>query len=120
MCFNFKKTHLSCEKKLQNLPFTNTVSSNFVLSKTAIKDKLTVCNPYSITAVFFSEPLLFYCVPKELKNLSFETKNALIAFLNKKDVFHKTLSDLVNSWQQMVLLTLISIGTKHLQFMYWC
>ncbi|WAR22764.1 CTL1L-like protein [Mya arenaria] len=65
--------------------------------------------PCPLTPLNASSPLLFYCIPKELKKLSYHMKNSLIGYLNTRDVFQKVLSDLINAWQEMILLSLFAI-----------
>ena len=55
---------------------------------------------------------MHFCVPKDLVKLKFDAKSDIIAYLNTKDVFHKVLSDLIASWKQMILLVLLSIGSR--------
>ena len=61
----------------------------------------------------FSSPLLFYCIPAKLKELSLKMKSNLIGYLNTRDIFRKVLSDLVNAWQELFVLSFFAIGTMH-------
>ena len=65
-----------------------------------------------MTHVYFSEPLMQFCVPKDLVSLSFDVKNDIITYLNTRDIFHKVLSDLIHSWKEMMLLTFVSLGSR--------
>ena len=65
-----------------------------------------------VKPVYFSEPLVHYCVPKDLVSLSFDVKNDIIQYLNTKDIFHKVLSDLIHSWKEMIILCFVALGSR--------
>ena len=66
---------------------------------------------FMYVSFFFSAPLLHVCIPKGLRFLDFTMKSKLIDYLNAKDIFHKVLSDMVNAWKEMMLLSFFALGT---------
>lgn len=66
-----------------------------------------VCCSKFLFPIFFSEDLLYRCVPSILLG---EKVQLLFDFLNSSDTFQQALSDLYASWKEMILLCLLALG----------
>lgn len=66
-----------------------------------------VCCSKFLFPIFFSEDLLYRCVPSTLLG---EKVQLLFDFLNSSDTFQQALSDLYASWKEMILLCLLALG----------
>ncbi|XP_046365305.1 choline transporter-like protein 1 [Haliotis rufescens] len=64
--------------------------------------------PCPMTPVKKSVPLLNRCVPSPLSTLPQEVLGNIINFLNSSDTFHKVLSDLYNTWKEMIVLCFVA------------